>query len=82
MFNDKQTQVLSYEIDANRIKSRSKGNLTLSYLEGFDIIETANKIFGFGNWDYSMTKLEQVSQELNQTKPYHLLQSHRESYCI
>ena len=68
MFNDKQTQVLSYEIDANRIKSRSKGNLTLSYLEGFDIIETANRIFGFGNWDYSITKLEQVSQELNQNQ--------------
>ena len=68
MFNDKQTQVLSYEIDANRIKSRSKCNLTLSYLEGFDIIETANKIFGFGNWDYSITKLEQVSQELNQNQ--------------
>ena len=68
MFNDKQNQVLSYEIDANRIKSRSKGNLTLSYLEGFDIIETANKIFGFGNWDYSITKLEQVSQELNQNQ--------------
>ncbi len=65
MFNDKQNQVLSYELDSSRIKSRSKGNVSLSYLEGFDIIETANKIFGFGNWDYAITKLEQVSQELN-----------------
>ena len=68
MFNDKQNQVLSYEIDANRIKSRVKGNLTLSYLEGFDVIEAANRVFGFGNWDYSLTKLEQVSQELNQNQ--------------
>ena len=68
MFNDKQTQVLSCEIDANRIKSRVKGNLTLSYLEGFDVIEAANRVFGFGNWDYSLTKLEQVSQELNQNQ--------------
>jgi len=65
MFNDKQNQVLAYELDSSRIKSRSKGNVTLSYLEGFDIIETANKIFGYGNWDYSISKLEQVSQEQN-----------------
>ena len=66
MFNDKQIQLLKYDLDVNRIKSRSKGNLNLSYLEGFDIIETANKIFGYGNWDYSITKLEVVSQEVNQ----------------
>ena len=65
MFNDKQNQVLAYELDSSRIKSRSKGNVSLSYLEGFDVIETANKIFGFGNWDYNISKLEQVSQELN-----------------
>jgi len=67
MFNDKQSQVLAYELDSSRIKSRSKGNITLSYLEGFDIIETANRIFGYGNWDYS-TKLELVSQEQNQNQ--------------
>ena len=65
MFNDKQNQVLRYELDNSRIKSRSKANTTLSYLEGFDIIETANKIFGYGNWDYKISKLEQVSQEVN-----------------
>ena len=65
MFNDKQSQVLAYELDSSRIKSRPKGNITLSYLEGFDIIETANKIFGYGNWDYTITKLDQVSQEVN-----------------
>ena len=65
MFNDKQNQVLAYELDSSRIKSRQKGNITLSYLEGFDIIETANKVFGYGNWDYTISKLEQVSQEVN-----------------
>jgi len=68
MFNDKQNQVLAYELDSSRIKSRSKGNINLSYLEGFDIIETANKIFGYGNWDYAISKLEQVSQEQNQNQ--------------
>ncbi|MDF1875205.1 DNA repair protein Rad52 [Sulfurimonas sp. SAG-AH-194-I05] len=65
MFNDKQNQVLAYELDSSRIKSRAKGSISLSYLEGFDIIETANRIFGYGNWDYSISKLEQVSEELN-----------------
>ena len=65
MFNDKQNRALTHELDSSRIKSRSKGNINLSYLEGFDIIETANKIFGYGNWDYNISKLEQVSQEQN-----------------
>ncbi|OHE20396.1 MAG: DNA repair protein Rad52 [Sulfurimonas sp. RIFOXYD2_FULL_37_8] len=65
MFNEKQLQVLSYELDASRIKTREKGNISLSYIEGHDVIESANKIFGYGNWSYSISKLEQVSQEQN-----------------
>ena len=65
MFIDKQLQVLKYDIEPSRIKSRTKGNISLSYLEGFDLIETANKIFGHGNWSYTITSLEQVSQETN-----------------
>jgi len=65
MFIDKQLQVLKYDIEPSRIKSRTKGNINLSYLEGFDLIETANKIFGHGNWSYAITSLDQVSQETN-----------------
>ncbi|PHS55310.1 MAG: DNA repair protein Rad52 [Sulfurimonas sp.] len=65
MFNEKTNQVLAYELDNGRIKSRQKGNISLSYLEGFDIIETANRIFGYGNWDTNIIKLEKVSQEVN-----------------
>ena len=66
MFDEKQLNSLSSELDSSRIKSRSKGNITLSYLEGFSVIETANNIFGFGNWNYTVSKLEMVSQEINQ----------------
>jgi DNA repair and recombination protein RAD52 len=65
MFVDKQMQVLKYDIEPSRIKSRTKGSISLSYLEGFDLIETANKIFGHGNWSYTISSLEQVSQESN-----------------
>lgn len=68
MFNEKQLQVLNQELDNNRIKSRSKGNVVLSYIEGYSVIETANKVFGFGNWTYSVSKLDQVSQEVNQNQ--------------
>ncbi len=47
---------------------RDKGNISLSYIEGHDAIETANRVFGFGNWDYTISKLEQVSQEVNQNQ--------------
>ncbi|NBK98109.1 MAG: DNA repair protein Rad52 [Erysipelotrichia bacterium] len=70
MFNDNQIATLNQELDGNRVKTREKGNINLSYLEGFDVIETANKIFGYGNWSYSITKLEQVSQEQNQNQNF------------
>lgn len=65
MFNDKQLQVLNYELDSSRIRTREKGNISLSYIEAHDVIETANRIFGYGNWSYTISKLEQVSQETN-----------------
>ncbi len=65
MFVEKQISVLKYDIEPSRIKSRTKGNISLSYLEGFDLIETANKVFGHGNWSYAITSLDQVSQETN-----------------
>ena len=65
MFNDKQMKALQSELSKDRIKVRDKANIKLSYLEGFDIIDTANNIFGFGGWAYTISSLEQVSQEVN-----------------
>ena len=68
MFDQQQTQALSQELETTRIKSRQKGDVELSYLEGFDVIDTANRIFGYGNWSYNVSVLEQVSQESNQNQ--------------
>lgn len=68
MFDQPQTKTLSQELENTRIKSRSKGDIELSYLEGFDVIDTANRIFGYGNWSYTISILEQVSQESNQNQ--------------
>ncbi len=68
MFSKEQIEILNEELNSNRIKTREKGNINLSYIEGFDVIDTANKVFGFGSWFYSISKLDQVSQELNQNQ--------------
>ena len=70
MFNKNQLASLNQELDSSRIKTREKGNINLSYIEGFDVIDTANLIFGFGNWSYLISKLEQVSQEQNNNQNY------------
>jgi len=66
MFTDKQNQLLKYNLDGNRVRTRQQGNISLSYLEGYDLIDTANFAFGFGNWSYRVTTLEQVSEEVNE----------------
>ena len=68
MFNENQLKILNEELNSSRIKTREKGNISLSYIEGFDVIDTANTIFGFGNWDYAISKLELVSSEINQNQ--------------
>ena len=70
MFNENQLKILNEELNSSRIKTREKGNISLSYIEGFDVIDTANTIFGFGNWDYAISKLEQVSQEQNHNQNF------------
>ena len=42
MFNEQQNKALIKELENTRIKSRSKGDIELSYLEGFDVIDTAD----------------------------------------
>lgn len=65
MFNEEQSKILASELEPSRIKTRQKANINISYLEGFDVIESANAIFGFGNWSYSVIVLEEVSREIN-----------------
>lgn len=65
MFNDKQNALLRLNLDGKRVKTRQQNNLTLSYMEGYDIIDMANLAFGFGGWSYKVKVLEQVSEETN-----------------
>ncbi len=70
MFSKEQIETLNQELENSRIKSREKGNVSLSYIEGFDVIDTANLIFGYGNWSYLISSLTQVSQEQNHNQNF------------
>lgn len=50
MFTDKQIQELIQPLNQDRVAKRSDGKQSLSYLGGYDVIDTANRIFGFGMW--------------------------------
>ncbi len=64
MFNDKQLQVLSYDLDASRIKSRDKAGISFKYIETYDAINVANNIFNY-DWEYHIKQLTQVGAEIN-----------------
>lgn len=50
-FSPETTAQLSAPLDAARVATRKGGKgMSLSYLEGYDVIDTANRIFGFDGW--------------------------------
>ena len=52
MFTDQQKALLEGKLDPDVVKKRPGANgRTLSYLEGWHVIEMANEVFGFGCWD-------------------------------
>ncbi len=64
MLSEKQVQVLQHDIDQSRVKSREKAGMTFSYLETYDVINVANRIFNY-NWEYHIKDLTQVASETN-----------------
>lgn len=59
MLNKETIENLKAELDPERIKSRkAPGGRQVSYLEGYDIINTANRIFSFGEWAITVLDIE------------------------
>ena len=57
-FSAAQNNALAAPLDRERIAHRSESGRQLSYLEGWDVMEMANTIFGYDGWGYSITRLE------------------------
>jgi DNA repair and recombination protein RAD52 len=62
MLNDEVTAKLGKPLDPTRVKHRQGGGgMQLAYIKGHDAIDTANQIFGFGNWGFDLLSNELIN---------------------
>jgi hypothetical protein len=61
-FSAEQIQSLSAPLDRGKVKQREQGRAKVSYLEGWQVIAEANRIFGFDGWQRETVALRCVSQ--------------------
>jgi len=55
---------LEEDLDQSRVKTKKiKGRPDASYLESYDIINTANRIFGYGNWGTKIVDVKEVKAD-------------------
>ena len=64
-FTDLQKETLREDLDSRRVAKRSQSGMSLSYLEGHDVISQANKVFGFDGWNYIISQINKVSESTN-----------------
>jgi DNA repair and recombination protein RAD52 len=70
MFSDEQIKALSAPLAAERVRHRPGANhQKLSFLEGWDVIETANRILGFGCWSRETLSMEPLHEAKLVTDP-------------
>ena len=59
MFTQEQRALLEGKLDKANVKSRRGANgRTVAYLEAWHIIDMANEVFGFGNWDAETVEMK------------------------
>ena len=61
-FSAEQIQSLSAPLDRGKVRQREQGRAKVSYLEGWQVIAEANRIFGFDGWQRETVALQCVSQ--------------------
>ena len=57
-FSRERLELLAAPLNKERIARRTQAGKQLSYIETWDAIETANAIFGYDGWSYSVKRLE------------------------
>ena len=50
-FSDRQVKALGTKLNGKHVKTREVRGKTLSYVEGWHVIDEANRVFGFDAWD-------------------------------
>lgn len=64
-FTDEQIAELKKPLQRNRVRQRSQQGQSLSYLEGYDVIDTANALFGFDGWSMEVKDVRFVREATN-----------------
>jgi DNA recombination protein Rad52 len=62
MFTLDQKRALAADLDRKNVKQRSQSGRTLSYIEGWQAIAEANRIFGFDGWMRETLELKCVAE--------------------
>lgn len=62
-FSPEQIAELEKPLDESRIQRRPDG---LTYLPTYDVIETANRIFGYGGWQREIKRLEKIYEDTSE----------------
>ena len=62
VFSPEQIAALSAPLDRSKVKQRDQGRAKVSYLEGWQAIAEANRIFGFDGWQRETIAVECVNQ--------------------
>lgn len=63
-FSPEQINSLKAPLDRSHVASRSQGGRQVSYVEGWHVIDEANRIFGFDAWDRETILLQETNRDL------------------
>src|SRR5690348_17607236 len=63
-FTPAQTRKLSAKLPERFVKTRTERGMILSYVEGWHVIDEANRVFGFDGWDRETVSAECVWQDV------------------
>jgi len=61
-FSAAQKAALAAPLDAEHVKEREQAGRTLAYIEGWRVIEEANRIFGFDGWTRQTVEVKCVAE--------------------
>lgn len=67
-FSQDQVNALNAPLDAKNVKERSQGTFKLSYIEGWQVIATANEIFGHDGWSRETSEVKCVAEKERQIR--------------
>jgi DNA recombination protein Rad52 len=62
MFNNETVEKLTAKLDSAHVKKRTQAGRQVSYIEGWQAIAEANRIFGHSEWDRETVELAQLGK--------------------